>query len=184
MIRRPATLLCVVLLSLGFLAPSGAEAQSRSDRYTINVFDDDGTCRYQIANHADQDLFRIRPGGTVTVRTKGRLWVDVSVEDDPRGTPGARSQRLMTLRRENQSNALKARSAIGRSTEHKVRIQCCPSLGRRDECPRWVDAQPPSRSTGAILPRDAMTAPRGPSTEEPVAPSWPAGGPIMRVDEF
>lgn len=183
MTRRPATLLCVLFLSLSFLAPPDAEAQRRSDRYTINVFDDDGTCRYQIANQADQDLFLIRPGGSVTVRTKGKLWVDVTVEDDPRGTPGARSQRAMALREENQSNALMARSAIGRSTEHKVRIQCCPSLGGRNECPRWVDAQPPSRSMGAILPGDEMTAPRGPSTVEPVGPAWPAGGPIMRVDE-
>lgn len=180
-------MLCLFAFTLS--VPERAEAQSRADRYTILVFEDGDMCRYQIQDHSDQDVFNIAPGGMLTIMAKGGLWVDSSVQDDPRGTPGTRSQRTVAVREEDGSQSFTARSEIGRSTEHKVQIQCCPSRRGRNECPKWIDAEPPRTSTGAV----GMDAPgpeqRGPSagepvpSEQPIGSEQPAGGPVMRVDE-
>lgn len=166
---------------------SDAVAQNRSDRYTIIVKADDGTCRYQIRNQANQDLFVIAPGGVVSVLPRGDIWVDVAVEDDLRGTPGTQNERSMALRQADESRALMARGDIGRSTEHKVRIECCPERRGRNECPRWVEAQPPSVSMGSMgiepVGIDAGMPLHGPSAGDTPRPALPAGGPIMRVEE-
>jgi len=192
-LRCAALLLAVAVASL---APPSA-AQNRSDRYLIQVSPDDSTCRYQIQDQPDQDVFLIRPGGLLTVQARGGLWVDVSVEDNPRGIPGTRNQRSLALRDNAPRDTLTARSAIGRSTEHRVRIQCCLERGRRtDECPQWRDALPPETTTGDATPRrmpppHSSRAMRGPSAMPdpavlpvpfPPAP-LPPGGPVMRVEE-
>jgi len=172
----------LTLLLLG-LPPAQAEAQSRSDRYVIRVFEQADVCRYQIRGHADQDLFHIRPGGTVSIQTKEALWVDVTVQDDARGTPGTRSRRSLALRRENAGGVITARSTIGRSTDHKVQIQCCPERGARDECPKWMDARPPRTTMGTGDPELSGLPARGPAAGAVSKPALPPGGPVMRVDE-
>jgi len=194
-LRSAALLLAIAVAGLAF-APSSA-AQNRSDRYLIHVSPDDSTCRYQIQGQPTQDVFLIRPGGLLTVQARGGLWVDLSVEDDPRGVPGTRNQRSLALRGNAPRDTLTVRSAIGRSTEHRVRIQCCLQRGRRaNECPQWTDALPPETTTGDAAPRRMPPQPssrtmRGPAAmPDPAALSLPSlptplppGGPVMRVEE-
>ncbi|PEN11088.1 hypothetical protein CRI94_16845 [Longibacter salinarum] len=175
--------IALLVLASFLLLPLEAAGQNRSDRYLIRVYDDGGTCRYQIQNHANQDLFNIRPAGTLTVASKGNLWVDVTVQDDPRGTPGTRSQRSIAVREQNGKGMVTARSAIGRSTEHKVQIQCCLVRGSRNECPKWTDALPPDTSMGWMPSVPEGMPSSGPSATEPLDPPQPPGGPVMRVDE-
>src|SRR6056297_1296130 len=119
-LRSAALLLAIAVAGLAF-TPSSA-AQNRSDRYLIHVSPDDSTCRYQIQDQPNHDVFLIRPGGLLTVQARGGLWVDLSVEDDPRGVPGTRNQRSLALRENAPRDTLTVRSAIGRSTEHRVRL--------------------------------------------------------------
>ena len=174
-----------------FPAPDAATAQNRSDRYVIRVYEDGDACRYQIQDQIDQDVFHILPTGSVQVKARGSLWVDVTVQDDARGTPGTRSRRSVALRDANEGRTLTARSALGRSTEHKVSIQCCPTRRGRSECPQWIDAQPPPTTTGRAEPSDDLLPSHGPSAGAPPPPTHPssqppqqpAGGPTMRVEE-
>lgn len=194
-LRCVALLLAVAVASLALAPPSAA--QNRSDRHLIQVSPEDSTCRYQIQGQPDQDVFLIRPGGFLTVQARGGLWVDVSVENTPRGIPGTRNQRSLALRDNAPRDTLTVRSAIGRSTEHRVRIQCCLERGRRtNECPQWTDALPPETTTGDATPRrvppsHSSQTVRGPSAMPdpavlpgsfPPAP-LPPGGPVMRVEE-
>jgi hypothetical protein len=76
-----------------------------------------------------------------------------------------------------------ARSTIGRSTDHKVQIQCCPERGARDECPKWMDALPPRTTMGTGDPGLRGLPERGPTAGTATEPMQPPGGPVMRVDE-
>ena len=192
-LRYTTLLLVLAALSLAFVRPSAA--QNRSDRYLIHVSPEASTCRYQIQGQPNQDVFLIRPGGLLTVQARGGLWVDVSVEDDPRGVPGMRNRRGAALRQNAPRDTLIARDAIGRSTEHHVRIQCCLQRGRRaDACPQWTDALPPETTTGdahpgRMLPPHSTQTMRGPSVlslppmPAPLPIPLPPGGPVMRVEE-
>jgi hypothetical protein len=171
------------LILIFCIPPPDVAAQSRSDRYVIRVFEQADVCRYQIQDHADQDLFHIRPGGTVTIQTKEALWVDVAIQDDSRGTPGTRSRRSVALRSANDGDVITARSSLGRSTEHKVQIQCCVERREQEECPKWTDARPPRTAMGTGDPGLSGLPARGPAAGAVTEPALPPGGPVMRVDE-
>lgn len=190
----PFLLRFALLFALGAgslcLAPS-ADAQNRSDRYQIFVSPHPGGCQYQIEGQVDQDLFVMRPGGKLTVRAREGLWVDVAVDNDAGGIPGTRNRRSLALRQNAPRAVLTARSAIGKNTKHRVRIQCCKSESPRAECPAWTDAVPPAPATGALdapaLPpeRTGMASSRGPAVFPVPASSspLPAGGPVMQIEE-
>ena len=178
------------VLLLGVLFTSGAAGQSRSGSAHIVVEPKGATCVYQIQDQTDQDLVIVAPDSVVTVEARRGLWVDVTVEDDPRGVPATRNLRAVSLRPDQDRGRLVARSAIGRSTEHRLRIQCCTERAEGRGCPRWMDAQPPSMDTGElqnvpVLPAEEVIGARGPSALLPLLrPSeMPPGGPVMRVEE-
>ena len=187
-LQRASTLLLALILLCPLLHVDATAQNRRSDRHVIRVTP--GTtsegargCFYEIQGQADQDLFAISPGGLVTVRALRGLRVDVAVDNDPGGIPGTRNRRATALGRSAPQDTLVARSAIGRSTDHRVRIQCCPDLrgrGRGQECPRWTDALPSTLGTGALrmapLPPDRMAtaswtgAARGPMARPALPP--------------
>lgn len=180
----------VPVFLLGALLATVASGQSRSGSAHIVVEPKGAACVYQIQDQTDQDLLIVAPDSAVTVEARRGLWVDVSVEDDPRGVPATRNLRALSLRSDQGRGSLVARSAIGRSTEHRLHIQCCTERAEGRGCPRWMDAQPPSMNTGAlrdvpVLPPDIGGAARGPSALLPLPrPSeMPPGGPVMRVEE-
>lgn len=184
---------CVVLLLLSAGLVPEADAQSQKDRHRIRVTPEGDACLYQIQGQDNQDLFVVSPGGLVTIQARGGLWVDARVEDDPRGVPGTRNRRMLALRTQAPRDTLIARSSMGRSTEHRVRIQCCTSRVRGRACPRWTDAQPYKTESGRLnegasgFIRGSSPDVRGPSapSSEINGPSDPPppGGPVMRVEE-
>lgn len=189
---RCAWLLCTCLLLLSFSLPFEADAQSRKDRHRIRVAPEGESCVYEIQNQANQDFFVINPGGRVLVQAQRGLWVDVFVQNDPRGIPGTRNRRMVALRKQVPRDTLFVRSAIGRPTEHQVQIQCCLSRGQGRACPRWSDARPPTTETGrpdggssSVL--GSTSDLRGPAASPPPVsltdPPRPPGGPVMRIEE-
>lgn len=181
---------CIIVFLLSALLVLDADAQRRKDRHRIRVMPEGETCLYQIRDQTNQDLLVISPGGLVTIQARRGLWVDVFVEDDARGVPGTRNRRTLALRAQAPRDTLVARTAVGRSTEHQLKIQCCMSRDRGPTCPRWTDAQPHptdderrNGTSSAFLPSDPVA--RGPSApmsgDRP--PSSPPGGPVMRVEE-
>lgn len=180
---------CLPLLVVGACLTTIAAGQSRGSAHIV-VEPKGATCIYQIQNQTDQDLLIVAPDSAVTIEARRGLWVDVSVEDDPRGVPATRNLRALSLRTNAGRGRLVARSAIGRSTEHRLHIQCCTERAEGRGCPRWMDAQPPSMNTGAlhdvpVLPPDIGVAARGPSALLPLPrpTEMPPGGPVMRVEE-
>lgn len=195
----------------GLLAPdaSAQNPAAAKDRHTIVVEPGADACTYRIQGQTNQDVFVIRPQGRLTVRALRGLWVDVSVEDDvrtidneARRVPGMRRQRTLALRQPRgqalRQDTLSVRAAIGQTTEHRVRIECCPRQTRSQGCPEWQAAQPYDASTGdAGRPRfydpnrtPAFTGPSAAPVRLPAAlvapPSLPLppGGPVMRIEEL
>ncbi len=197
------TALVAILLWGGATICSTAHAQAppAEERHTILVRPQGNTCVYQIVGQANQDLFVVRPNGAVVIRARNGLWVDVAVEDAEVATtvpsagrvPGTRNRRSFALRPQAPQDAFTVRSAVEgtASTEHRVRIQCCPTRERGQGCPAWQDAQPHDPASGerggsaSLLDHSTGTMMRGPaappavSTPRPVPP----GGPVMRVEE-
>ena len=203
---RCAALTAVLLLVTAVFAPiTYAQAPPAKERHTILVRPQGNTCVYQIADQTNQDVFIVRPNGAVVVRAQNGLWADVTVEDaevrganGPRSVPGVQnSRRGFTLRPEASQvafqDAFNVRSSIaeGTSTEHRVRIRCCPERGRGQECPAWQDAQPYSPmsqdgggGSASLLPFNHSNLARGPMAAPPAPPTpLPPGGPVMRVEE-
>jgi len=199
------TALVAILLLGGATICSTARAQAppAKEQHTILVRPQGNTCVYQIRDQTNQDLFVVRPNGAVVVRAQNGLWVDVTVDDaevrsadGPRSVSGVQNSRSsFTLRPQASQaafqDALTVRSSIagGASTEHRMRIQCCPERARGQECPAWQDAQPYDPASGerggsaSLLPSNRGKVARGPMAAPVPLTPLPPGGPVMRVEE-
>ena len=194
-------LIAVVLWSTGLIASTAsAQAPPAKERHTIAVRAQGNTCVHQILDQANQDLFVVRPNGAVVLRAQNGLWVDVAVEDAEvqgssgvRSVPGARNRRSFALRPQAPQDAFTVRSVLegASSTEHRVRIQCCPTRERGQGCPAWQDARPHNPASGegggraSRLDAGTHMMMRGPAAL-PAAHTplpFPPGGPVMRVEE-
>jgi hypothetical protein len=194
-------LIAAVLWSTGLIASTAsAQAPPAKERHTIAVRAQGNTCVYQIMDQANQDLFVVRPNGAVILRAQSGLWVDIAVEDaevqgssGARNVPGTRNRRSFALRPQAPQDAFTARSVLegASSTEHRVRIQCCPTRERGQGCPAWQDAQPHNPASGesggsaSLLDSGAGMMMRGPAAPPAVHSPLPLppGGPVMRVEE-
>ncbi len=136
--------LCVLACSM----PRDVSAQGRKDSYTIVISKEQNACFYEIQNHADQDLFRITPGGFVHFQATGtRARVVIEKDNGVGGTTGARKVKL----KDGQSKRRTARSAIRRNTQHLVHIRCCDGFGIVGAgCSNPQDAEPKGGSFGAL----------------------------------
>jgi hypothetical protein len=203
-------LLLTALLGLFILLPDPASAQDRKPVHyiTISGDSDDNTCYYQIEGQDDQDLFRIEPRGALIFNSSADFDVEATIEPNAEGTAGvagAASQNRFEVTARGVT-PVAVRRAMGKDSEHKVRIQCCTDKGFFGGC-KWTPAEPiPSevqqmgyapRSTAPrpMKPHAAQTipAPHGPSAPSilpdlvrdasPPRPPAETGGPVMKVEE-
>lgn len=198
------------LLGLFLLLPDPASAQDRKPVHyiTISGDSDDNTCYYQIEGQANQDLFRIAPRGALIFNASADFDVEATIEPDAEGTAGIAgnaNQNKFAIQSRGVT-PVAVRRALGKDSEHKVRIQCCTDKGFFGGC-KWTPAEPipsemqemgyaPQRNAPRpMAPHAAQTlpAPHGPSApsvlpdllrdDPPPRPPVETGGPVMKVEE-
>lgn len=204
---RPSFLAAVVLLMLIVLAglPGEATAQERKPIHYISVTGSsaDNTCFYQIEDQENQDLLRITPRGALIFTSSADFPIETTIEPDAEGNAGvAGGQGMNTFTTREQSvTPVAVRAAMGKNTDHKVRIQCCTDKGLFGGC-RWTPAEPISSESGQMgyapqtMPPHTMQtapAPHGPSAPSllpdvllrDLTPHSPTrtGGPVMKIEE-
>lgn len=203
-------LLTASILTLAIAASTSA--QPRKSNHDIRVYTQGSTCYYQIDEQQNQDLFRIAPGGGVRFYANqgsaARMLINIEVQNDASGRSGAQGNGRASLQTGKPVATIKARNAIGQTTQHPVRIQCCLNA-TGNQCPNWLEAQPYTGSTSGLGPQweDATwsipvirTAAHGPFAPDelthderaagvsPEVPRslprpLPGGGPVMEVEE-
>jgi hypothetical protein len=163
----------------------------------------DNTCHYQIEGQDDQNQFRIAPRGALIVTSSADFAVETTIEPDAAGTAGiAGDPRQNTFEvKAGSVTPIAVRRAMGKNTEHLVRIRCCTDRGFFGGC-KWAPAEPlpaePQQMGYApqrLSPRspEAFPAPHGPSAPamlpdvrpDNAVPGSPTrtGGPVMKVEE-
>lgn len=139
----------LVLCVLAWSMPRDVSAQGRKDSYTIVISKEQNACFYEIQIHADQDLFRITPGGFVHFQATGTK-ARVVIEKD-NGVGGTAGPRKINLRDGGPGKRLTARGRRGGNTQHLVHIRCCDRfriIGPK--CSNAQDAEPKRGSFGAL----------------------------------
>jgi len=203
---RPSSLAALVFLTLMILAslPGEAAAQERKSIHYISITASgaDNTCFYQIEDQENQDLLRITPRGALIFTSSANVPIETTIEPDAEGNTGvAGGQGTNTFTTSERGvTPIAVRAAIGKSTDHQVRIQCCTDRSLFGGC-KWTPAEPISSESGQMgyapqtMPPHTMQtapAPHGPSAPSvlpdllrDLAPHNPTrtGGPVMKIEE-
>lgn len=183
MSRLPtAGLAAALAIPLGLVPAVGA--QTAPPVQHIRIQEEGGQCVYRLADQQDQDEFTIQPDGRVVFQFLRGLKATALITQAPDGAPGARGANVIVIG-QGGPRSLDVRRAIGRDTEHQVRIQCCMER-RGNDCSRWRDAVAAEMGIGFRTGAHGEPSRSGPAAPEadPTTDVEPTtGGPKMKVQE-